>query len=494
LNFFNKNHSLIFLLGLYLTSSLFMIDKYPRVWVDEPWESITAYTLEHEGRLYNPVLAGRDGYGEHFLEPRLLLSIVVAGFFALFGTGLLQARLASVLMGGLLLTVGYLFGRRFFSKRAGLFITWCFWIETMIFIAARTVRPEIYLATIELVSLYFFFSGIKKGIIKNFFWAGIFAGISLWTHPNAILFVAGICVVFLRIEKLSIMKSTRFWVFVLGTIIAFSPYAAYVIVEDAHNGFVNFWSQLAGRPGEIMQAGWLRLSLWGEWRRLVEFIQFPYRILVVTMYIYLLVRSFFSQHAIIKSVLIFIAVEFILSVALISNKSILYSSTFLPLLIILAAKYFDDNLPDLGTSKVNILLSKIKVNNRFVLAIILFCTLSLNQLVGNAYLLWSNRYCSYAKIISNLRDSVPHDARVWGSMTFWFAFREQPYRTQYTYLNDFDTFKPQYIITGDTEVWGKSTWANTRAKVDSIVTARGTLYKKIPTECYGSLRIYRIRW
>lgn len=484
----------VFLLGLYFASSLFMINKYPRVWVDEPWESITAYTLEHEGRLCNPVLTGRDGYGEHFLEPRLLLSFVVAGFFALLGTGIVQARCASILMGGLLLTIGYLFGNRFFSKRAGLLLAWCLWIETIIFIAARTVRPEIYLAAIEFLSLYFLFSGFEKKKNKDFFIAGILTGISLWTHPNAILFIAGTCVVFLKREKLSIMKSGSFWTFAVGALIAFSPYAAYVIIEDARNGFTNFWAQLAGRPGEITHAGWLQSSLAGEWQRVVEFTQFPNRILVLAVYIFLLVKSASSRHTIIKDILTFIIVECILSIALISNKSVLYAATYLPLLIILAAHYFDSHLPDFSAEKEKIFLSKILWRRKFIFPVMLICVLSLNQFAGNAYLLWSNKQCSYSKVTDELQSSIPLNARVWGSMTFWFAFHKQPYRTQYTYLKDFNTFKPQYMITGDPEVWGKQSWANTRAIVDSIIGTRGTLYKKITTECYGSLNIYHIHW
>lgn len=94
-------------------------------------------------------------------------------------------------------------------------------------------------------------------------------------------------------------------------------------------------------------------------------------------------------------------------------------------------------------------------------------------------------------------------------MTFWFAFYKQNYRTidsglngnesvsdfrnRRRFLKDLDSFKPQYMITGNPEVWGiKPIWKGPGHDADSVVTARGKLVGEIPTNCYGDLRIYSL--
>ena len=114
----------LLLMAFYVFLSTFMLDKYPRVWVDEPWESITASTLAHEGRMYNPVLENYTGFDKVLLQPRLLLSIAVAPVFALFGVGPVQGRLVSAVCGALLMFAVYLFTLKFFSKRAALLAVW----------------------------------------------------------------------------------------------------------------------------------------------------------------------------------------------------------------------------------------------------------------------------------------------------------------------------------------------------------------------------------
>ncbi len=494
LQFLQRNRLFILVVVLYLGSTLFMINKYPRVWVDEPWESITAYTLEHDGRLFNPTLEGRDGYGQHFLEPRMLLSFVVAPFFAVLGVGVVQGRLASVLVGAVLLIAGYMFGKRFFSKRAGILISWCLWIETMIFISARTIRPEIYLAAIQMFSMYFFFSALETGSIRKYFYAGLLLGVALWTHPNSLLYLGSVVTIFAVEKKASFVKSKEFWTLTLASVITFAPYAIYVIAVDAHDGFATWWSQLAGRPGEVVQSGWLLASLSGEWQRVVDFTRFPERLPVLLVYIYALVVSLRSGNRIIRYVLITAVVEFILSVAIIANKSPLYASTYLPLLIILLAKYLDDNLPRTG-GKVHFPYFQEGWHSKSSLAALFILVIfSLNQVGGDAYLLWKSRDCSYSHVLTYLDDTIPRGSRVWGSMTFWFAFHDQPYRTQYTFLKDLDSFKPQYMIAGDPEVWGKPFWKKLRTEADSVIAARGTLVKNIPTRCYGDLRVYRMKW
>ena len=446
-----------------------------------------------------------------FSSPRLLLSFVVAPFFAAFGVGIVQGRIASVLVGALLLLAGYIFGKRFFSKRAGILISLFLWIETMIFISARTIRPEIYLAALQMFSLYFLFSALETGELKKYFYAGLFLGVALWTHPNAVLYLAAVVMIFIVEKRLLVVKSKEFWTLTIGAIIAFSPYAIYVITVDAHNGFATWQSQLSRPPVEGAQWGWPASSLMGEWRRLVDYVQFPTRLPILLIYIFGIAIGIRSKNRTVRLVLVIASVEFLLSVAIISDKSTLYATSFLPLPIILLAKYLDDAVPHFGEdADGSPFLSRFRTGSS-LLAISILGVFTLNQLAGDAYLLCKDRQCSYSNVIAELQRSIPPDSRVWGSTTFWFAFYKQNYRSvnaglngnesvsdirnRHSFLKDLDSFKPEYMITGDPEVWGtKPIWKNLRHDADSVVAARGKLVGEIPTNCYGDLRIYSLSW
>ena len=488
-------HKFFFLLmAFYIFLSTFMLDKYPRVWVDEPWESITASTLAHEGRMYNPVLENYIGFDKALLQPRLLLSIAVAPAFWLFGVGPAQGRLVSAACGALLMIAVYLFTSKFFTKRAALFAVWFVMIETMMFISYRTIRPEIYLVTLESFSMLFLFQGMRANSTASFFWSGLLAGVALWTHPNALLHLAAVGVILLLTYKLGALTSRFSWTFAAAVIAAVIPYLVYVAMNDASNSFSTFYLQLDNRTSSLAQQNWLLISAKGEWNRILEYTQFPFRASIVFVFAGVWFRSVMSAKKETRYLAIAVATHILLSFLIISNKTVLYTTSVLPMLCTLAAVTVDDLM---GAPKAFVERLKGMLHSRHLresLGLGLFVILSLNQCAGDTRLLWRNRNCSYNETIGQLQSVIPGDAKVWGSITFWFGFQHQPLRTQYTYLREVDNFKPDYMITGDAEIWGKDFWKPVRDQADALARERGTLVAEFPENCYGTLRVYRLRW
>jgi hypothetical protein len=471
-----------------------MLEKYPRVWVDEPWESITAYTLETEGKMYNPVLENYTGFDKVLLQPRLVLSFVLAPAFALFGVGHVEGRLVSVAVGALLMLSVYLLAARFFSRRTALIAVWFTIIETMMFISYRTIRPEIYLVTLECYSLFFFSIGLRNDSARYFFWSGLLSGIALWTHPNALLHVLALSFLLLITYRTRVFTSHCSWTYFAAAFVGVLPYLLYVVANDAQNSFSTFFLQLDNRTNALAQQNWFIASFTGEWKRIVEYAQFPYRVPIVFILAFAWLFSMYSKKREARNVAIVVGIHAILSFLIISNKTVLYSTSILPLLCILAAVGIDELLGESRSMAA-------RLKNIFRLpcwresiAVGLFVVLSLNQSAGDVSLLWRNRNCSYTETVRRLQSVIPADARVWGSLTFWFGFHQQPYRSQYTYLREVESFKPEYMITGDPEVWGKDFWLPVRDKANKIINERGTLLAEIPADCYGTLRVYRLRW
>ncbi|HTY09440.1 MAG TPA: glycosyltransferase family 39 protein [Bacteroidota bacterium] len=489
-----EHRSFLLLMVFYVLLSTFMLDNYPRVWVDEPWESITASTLIHEGKMYNPVLENYIAFDKILLQPRLFLSLALAPSYALFGVGPAQGRVVSVACGALLIAGVYLFTKKFFSQRAALVAVWFTLIETMMFFVYRTIRPEIYLATLELFSLLFFFSGIETGRSRNFFWSGLLSGIALWTHPNALLHLIALSVVLLLTYRARTFTSRGAWFVAAGVAAGVFPYLAYVAVNDAQNSFATFYLQLDNRTGALGQSHWLSNSLAGEWGRVLEYMRFPYRAPIVLAFAAGWGYAMLSRKKPLRTLAIVLGVEALCSFFFISSKTVLYSTSVLPLLCIIAAGGIDENLGELQALPGRF---RRVFRSRYwkeSLAGALFIILSLNQLAGDASLLWQHRSCSYSETIGRLQSAIPQNARVWGSITFWFGFQHQPFRCQYTYLREVERFKPEYMITGDAETWGKDFWRSVRDQAEEIVKQRGTLVAELPENCYGKLRVYHLHW
>jgi len=471
------------------------LDSYPLVWVDEPWESITAYRLITDGRMYNPVLEGRAGWDEVFLEPRMLLTFLVGGSFAIFGPGIIQGRLVSVLFGLLLVSGVYVLGKRIISPRAALLAAWCLAIETMIFIGSRTIRPDIYVAFFDaaVILLILRAQNLPSEAKKYLVIAGALTGVALWTHPNALLILIAAVVLLVVQEGRTIFSSRRFWLFSAAATTTFLPYLLYLVIHDADHSFSRFWLQLAGRPEDLVQSGWLMTSLQGELSRILEYMKFPYRIPVVLAFLAALLWAIRSRSVPIRRILLVTAVHLGVSVLLLSNKTVLYASSVLPFLALLCGAYFDHTLPAFTRLFSMEELRRKGLAGSFA-ALLFLGSYSATQLGGTLYLLWNNRSCSYASVTEALRETIPRGTSVWGSMTFWFAFHDQPYRTQYTYLRELESFRPEYMILGDRETESKDHWLDVRRRTEEVVRQRGTQVALIKERCYGELRVYRMQW
>ena len=201
-----------------------MLDKYPRVWVDEPWESITASTLASEGRMYNPVLENYTGFDKVFLQPRLVISYGGRPRVRTVRRWTSTRKACLRRMRSAVDDRGVSFTSKFFSKRAALFAVWFVMIETMMFISYRTIRPEIYLVTLESYSMLFLFQGIRANSKAYFFWSGLFAGVALWTHPNAVLHIGAVAVLLVLTYKGGAFTSRYSWSFAAAMLIALLPY------------------------------------------------------------------------------------------------------------------------------------------------------------------------------------------------------------------------------------------------------------------------------
>ncbi len=239
------------ILLVYLLFSFFMITKFPKVWIDASLYASTPYTLVMEGRLANPILRG-SSIVEHDLLPDIAQKVLLAGTYKIFGFGLAQSRALSIFAGFLLILVTYWFAKNYYNQKIATLAIILLVFDNVFFVSARTVRPDIFVALFTTAAYFALLHGLHNKSLKYFAFSGMCVGVSLYTHPNSFLVLIAILLVFLYEYGFSVIRSREFWVFSLFTLIAFTPYAIYVIKEDYGNNFAHFRGQI-GTKGKFLR-------------------------------------------------------------------------------------------------------------------------------------------------------------------------------------------------------------------------------------------------
>jgi hypothetical protein len=499
------------LLIIFGVSSILFLDLFPKVWMDEAWDSTTANTFQKDGTFRNPALvsAALGNQDIHFLQPRIFSNIVMAPFFSLLGVGSVQGRLASVFMGALAVIGIYLLARKIgnhvFASACALFLIF----DNLFFVVTRTIRPEIYVVTLAIWALFLILN-TGTSFWKLFF-GGMLLGISLYTHPNSVLVLIAVLVVALYQVKVKQYSQVLFPL-VIGVIIGFLPYALYLWYQDGANHFYDFWLQIQQRAEMLKNTkAFFSGALVAELERYVSYIYFPFRLPIFLVQIFAIGYSFYKKaDKINQAFLIFIFVQVVLFPILISAKTSRYLAVLMPAVTILVIKMvwdiagwpYDIALPA-------ILSSVTKLNRNVLIPAILVLTLFVNQFGGDVWAIRQARNCSFPPFISQVRSLVPSGAKVWGPMTFWFGFYDYPYRTQWTVTNEaeMNNFQPEYVILYDnSEIWAYQTGVTkrldpnyekmeaTRNLLTELVKSRGISIGSVPSSCYGNIEIFKLIW
>jgi len=498
------------LLLIFIIASLLFLDIFPKVWMDEAWDSTTAYTFQLDGTFRNLALVSqsRGNQDVHFLQPRILSNIFIAPFFKVFGVGSVQGRLASVFVGALAMLGVYLLARKIGSFAFAFLCAFFFTFDNLIFVTTRTIRPEIFVVALGVWALYLV-SDAGTAFLKLLF-SGMLLGISLYAHPNAALVVVAIFVI--ALSRVNFRQYGKVLTpMIIGIVIGFLPYAGYVAYQDGANHFRDFWLQINQRA-DVITDTWTYLSraLLRELERYSSYIFFPYRLPIFLIQLTAIVYAFVNRRERFNQILlIFILVHVLLFPILISATNARYLAVIMPAVTILVIKMVWDMARwtyDATLSEIRFSLSRLRLS--VVLPTAMALVLFVNQVGGDVWAVWQSRNCSFSPFIADVRGLVPAGSRVWGPMTFWFGFYDYPYRTEHTIYDyvEFYRYKPEYVIVEDFEIWGTQSgvtkrpdpfyeaMAPVREMLSQIVMNRGALVGSVPNSCYGSVEIYRLQW
>jgi hypothetical protein len=242
------------------------LSTVPRIYTDEVWDSSIGYSLAYNGSLKNPLLEGYGGMHIHFVQPRVVLPLVCAVMFKAAGYSILSSRICSQFFAVLAVISLYSVMRHWFDRKEAIFGAFALLIHPWFFEVGRRIRPEIYYTALGLVFLWWLMLFFSSGSRWYAFFAGVFAGLSVLSHPTGAVLILSIgfaTVIWLRTKspgRLILWAGT-------GFIAVIMPYLVYVFwaTQDPQ---VDFFRQIEST--EVY-----RLSIHAELLRWRAFLKLP---------------------------------------------------------------------------------------------------------------------------------------------------------------------------------------------------------------------------
>ncbi len=423
--------------AVYLHNTLPHLTMLPRVNVDEPWLMERAYEVMTTGVPSQPMLGLKTAY---------LLQVgygyLFAPWLAVFGVGLLQARLLTVLLGLGAIWCVALVGRRSITPVAGLAAALFLATDSNFLGGARTARTDMPSVFFVAAALAAYVAARRSGRLWQFALSGACVGAAMLVHGNA--FWVGLILLawYLLDYGLAGVVRSYGYVFIGGMLVTFGPYLAVVLTRwrDVQLQIGNFAGDRvpAWQPAIIWREMALEIGRYRGWYFGLVTSEVPNPLLwlfqAATLAGVLLsvVRLFVGQsrsHADPKGparLLILAAGSAFIFAAFINNKVPVY----LPHLLLgfaLAAGF--------AVSEIGEMLP-----GRDVLVPTL---LSVFALAGVAY--YEKWYSSarkselvpYEETVATLRALVPPGAKyIYGSPQFWTPFHAEPETTFYSFAED----------------------------------------------------------
>ena len=190
-----------------------------------------------------------------------LQGATAAVIFRLGSVGVFQARLTSLIWGGLLLLVVYWLGRRYWNRSVGLAAATLLAISNPFLVATHTLRPDIQVVTMILGSLLLTERSVDRAArrpIVTAFLGGLLLGLVVDTHPNGAAFFPLVGLVYpLRLGWRSFLRRRVTWIFLAGMIAAALYYLSVRFLPDPA-GFLTalgYWVGVDKAPPAVQAAG-----------------------------------------------------------------------------------------------------------------------------------------------------------------------------------------------------------------------------------------------
>jgi len=416
------------------------------------------------------------------------MPVTLAAAFQLGGVNVEVARLPELLCGLGLIIVVFRLGYAWGMPEAGAIAALLMSVDNTLFLAARTVRPEAFVAFFGSLSVLCYFLSRQKHSVGFAVLCGLFAGIALNYHVNGFAVALSIGLLLLIEFGWSIWWQKRAWAIVLTAAATLVPFSAWVISDPVRiAAFQRLYTRgQALTLVEIARSEWIRYADYlGYSNQRLHLFSYgiPLRLHVILLFVVSLVVLLRNKRKLFWTIL-----------ALVVPSLVLWTKEVNP-----TARFFVIIAPYLAMAVGAALVLVERPRLRALLAA-LCLIVALTQAAGNILILRQYRTADYESLSRRLRSSIPPDARVYAAITFFMALHDRTFYSWNRTPLDYAITKlgVNYLILNDRVLaagsgYGKDDWKEIRGRASEFVRDRADLVARVPDRFYGDLEIYRVR-
>jgi hypothetical protein len=457
-------------------------------WVaDESWYTAPAHNLVTQGKLRMEIFAPPSNQSMAYIASTVLI-LVLAAFIKILGASLYVARLPYLLSALAAIYLVYRLGRELESEALGALAAVLMAVDNMFFLAARTARPESMVTMLWTASILLFLVARRRQSARLALLSGLLVGLGALVHVNTL--PAGITAgIFALVEfRSSIIRRIRPWAFLVGLLVPVIVYVAWCAADPLRwREFAHGYGNGQGFP--LSQIPAIELSRWSDFigmpnSRFKMPIPVPYRLhvavalLAAVAFLYRLNRKLLTQIAC-------MLIPMFVWWAFIRNQNVRYTAVAAPCFALLVA----------GAT-----LAIWNWRPAWRKAAMAVTALLIVAQVGSNYaLLYLYRKADYIEMTRQFHRIIPPDASVYGGITLWMAFVDQPFfsytRTPLPYALEHGA---NYLILGDRNLvsgngwWGIDDWQQVRVFAEQFAREQATLVGEVPNSYYGDMKVYRV--
>lgn len=475
-----------------LAGLLFLAQQLPLFqhrWVeDESWQSIPAYALITEGRIRNPTFADTDDEFAVAVKPPAH-TLVLAPIFKLFGVGVAQARLPSLLAGLGVVVFTFLLGRELAGPTAGIVSAWLVTADNSLFVAGRTARPEVFSALCAVLAALLVLRPQAARRVVPALGGGLIVGVAMMFHPNGMATAVATGGLLAMQSGRQFWRDKRLWACVAGVALVVAAFLVWSHSSPAHSeAFARTYSRGENVP--------LLTKIQSETSRYADFlgvgnlrlnfpVPIPVRAHIVAAIVVAFVVLAWKQRRTF-AVLAMLSVPYLLWWMYLPNKSARYFAVVAPFFALALA------------AAACAFAAERKWRVRAIAACVI---VGLSQLAGNLFLLYKSRPASYVVVERELRQLIPPGSSVYGAITFWVALHDRAYYSYERMPFEYAIAKrrPEYLILNDRVMvkgmgWGLDDWGKLRTTANAFAREHGELAGRVSNPFYGDLEIYRVKY
>ena len=486
--------------------SLLCLTTYPAVFIDEPWYSNTAWNLVTKGINFDSMFTGAlDQWPAYWVRWPLIGNLPLAAAFAIGGLGLFQARLASWLLGIVLLILVFALGRRLYSTLTAALTTTLLALSSIFLQASHYARVDIFLACAVTSALYLFVIGVQDNKRWAFFASGLIGGLSVDIHMNGALFAISLVVLFVVVFGRKVLRTRHAWYFAGGAVLAgiyylgvhIAPYpSTYFEISRGWQGSMMRPPLVTLNPMVILQSLVNEIGRYHFYEYSLDFA------LIGASILFCIARRQKADRILVM----FVGVAFLLFVLLIQAKHDIYAILFYPFFLLLVAE-----------TLISLLREGRRLEPQRLFAGAILALFVFNSALHIARPIAANRDYDYYEVTNHVRRVIPAGARVAGLPHWWLGLSDFDYRsimnlTYYHFFNDYsltqgmEAIRPQYLIVdtglrgllmdqvGFTTKPGFSMYDLPRGEFEAFLAQRGHKIDGFVNPWHGIFEIYEIHW